>query len=100
MNQMKINKEKTKIMLFSRAQSWDFQPNLYIEGNLLDVVEQTKLLGVMISSDLKWSKNDQYIKERFCNKLWMIKRMKEAFATVDDMVEVYKCFPLIYSCIS
>ena len=62
-NQMKINKEKTKVMLFSRSKSMDFQPVLYLEDKLLEVVEEIKLLGIIFSSDLKWKKNIRFMKK-------------------------------------
>ena len=89
LNEMKINKDKTKIMLFNRSRSYDFQPSLFIDNNLLSVVEETKLLGVIISSDLKWSKNVTYMKDKCFKNLWMIRRMKETGATINEMKEVY-----------
>ena len=61
---MKLNEKKSNIMLFNRAKTLDFQPKILINGKLLDVVKFTKLLGVMISSDMKWNKNVQYISGR------------------------------------
>ena len=54
-NQMVINSEKSKIMLFSTGRKYDFMPRLLIEdGIFLEVVEEFKLLGVILQSNLKW----------------------------------------------
>ena len=88
-NQMKINQTKTKVMLFNRATSLDFQPSIHIENSLLDVVEETKLLGVIVSSNLKWSKHVNYIRRKCFAKMWGIRRIKELGASIKDMLEVY-----------
>ena len=73
---MKINKEKTKLMLFNTARTRDFSSILEIEGEQIEVVEQQKLLGVQIPNYLKWNVNASYIVKRGYNKLWMIRRLK------------------------
>ena len=66
-NDMKINTEKTKVMLFNKSTSIDFMPQLRLGSDeYLQVVEQMKLLGVTFTADLKWHKHVQNIsKARF-----------------------------------
>ena len=52
-NGMKLNHKKTKLMVFNEAKTKDFMPSFVMNGNELDVVEETKLLGVVITSDMK-----------------------------------------------
>ena len=40
-------------MLFNTARLRDFTPKLKIDGDPIDVVEEIKLLGVILTSDLK-----------------------------------------------
>ena len=87
---MKLNTKKTNIMIFTRAKKYDFQPEMYIDNELLNVVEVTKLLGVMISSDLKWKENVQYIVSRCMKRLWMLRRIRELGGSSDDLLTVYK----------
>ena len=68
---------------------YDFQPEMYIENELLNVVEVTKLLGVMISSDLKWKENVQYIVSRCMKRLWMLRRIRELGGSSGDLLTVY-----------
>ena len=76
-------------MLFNRARSLDFQPELYLGDNLIEVVEETKLLGVIMSSDLKWKRHINYMKKDCYSRMWALRRMKEVGATISDMLEVY-----------
>ena len=50
---MKINQQKTKIMLFNTSTTNDFQPEMKIDGIEIEVVEQMKLLGVIISNGMR-----------------------------------------------
>ena len=86
---MKINTKKTALMTFNRCRKYDFQPEIYLENQLLEVVESAKLLGVIISSDMKWKANTDYILKRTYSKLWMLRRIKEVGGSLEDMVRVY-----------
>ena len=52
-NQMKLNNDKTKVMLFNQAKQSDFLPEIVVGGQNLEVAEVYILVGVMISSNLK-----------------------------------------------
>ena len=77
-------------MIFSRARKFDFQPEVSIDNELLNVVECTKLLGVMVSSDLKWKENVSYIVGRCMKRLWMLRRIRELGGSTSDLLTVYK----------
>ena len=49
-NQMQLNLKKTKLMLFNPSRSRDFMPQFKIEDNEVQLVEETRLLGVTINS--------------------------------------------------
>ena len=52
-NQMVINNDKSKVMLFNNAKDYDFMPDIVCpNGEALEVVEELKLLGVILTSDL------------------------------------------------
>lgn len=46
---MKFNKNKSKVMLFNSATANDFLPEIELEGVKLEVVENIKLLGVIVT---------------------------------------------------
>ena len=64
-------------------------PSLELEGSQIEVAEDMKILGVIISSDMKFSKNTQYITNKAYKRIWMIKRLKNLGASVSQMLEVY-----------
>ena len=87
---MKINVEKTKIMLFNKATSVDILPQVEItEGHLIELVDEMKLLGIMITSDLKWKSNTKYMVARCYQKMWMLRNLKKFGAGEEELLEVY-----------
>ena len=88
-NGMKINLEKTKLMLFNPCKSRDFLPEMKIDNKTIECVEETKLLGVVLTSDLKWEANTQYIVKRCYNKVWAIRRLKKLGARTEDLLDIY-----------
>ena len=88
-NQMKVNKKKSKVMLFNPCTSIDFMPRIELDNTELELVEQMKLLGVVIQSDMKWTANTEYIVKRAYKKLWVIRRLKGLGAETSELVDMY-----------
>ena len=86
---MKINKNKSKVMLFNTAKQRDFTPAVHIEDEAVEVVEQFKLLGVQITSDLRWNANTKYITTKAYQKLWMLRRLKANGANECELRDIY-----------
>ena len=60
-NDMKINYNKTKVMVFNPCWKVDFMPELKFGTDQLELVEEMRLLGVVIQSDMKWTSNTESI---------------------------------------
>ena len=61
-NQMKINESKSKIMIFNKSKKYDFSPEFsFSNGENLEVLEETRLLGVVLTTDLRWTSNTKSI---------------------------------------
>ena len=88
-NLMQINKKKTKVMVFNPCKAWDFQPELSLANQELDMVEEMRLLGVVIRSDLKWTSNTEQMVVKAYKRLWSMRRLKVMGATVDDLKDVF-----------
>ena len=78
-NQMKINRNKCNVMIFNPHRKYSGLPQLTLsgeDGEYLDVVENTKLLGVKIRSDMRWCDNTDYICKKGYSRLWILRRLK------------------------
>ena len=89
-NEMRLNTGKTKTMLFNTAKNWDFLPEIHVDGINLEVVEEYKLLGVMITSDLKWDTNTEHITKKAFSRLWMIRRLKNLGLNTESLLQIFR----------
>ena len=64
-------------MLFNKSKNYDFSPEfVFSNGHNLEVIEQTRLLGVELTTDLRWSENTKSIFRKAVSKMWLLRRMK------------------------
>ena len=89
-HKLKINETKTKIMAFNFSTKYDFLPELSVGENQLEVVRSTKLLGVIISSDLKWNEHTEYIVKKANKRLWYLRRLSRLGASRDTLLDQYR----------
>ena len=76
-NKMKINESKSQIMIFNKSRKYDFPPEYSFANNvILEVVEKTRLLGIILTSDLRWEANTLFICTKAMAKMWLLRRMK------------------------
>ena len=89
-NKLVINKEKTKVMIFNKSRKWDFPPEVKFSDNTpIEHISETKLLGVIVSDNLKWYKNTYYICQKARGKLWLLRRMLKLNLDTHKMFDVY-----------
>ena len=89
-NNMVINKEKTKVISFTKSRKWDFPPEIHFEnGTQIECVPHVKLVGVMVSQDLRWFKNTEYICTKARQKLWILRRTVKLGLDIFKMFDVY-----------
>ena len=90
-NKMIINKKKTKVISFTKARrKWDFPPELeLLDGTQIEFMTETKLLGVVVSHDLRWQKNTDFICQKARQKMWQLRRMLELDLDIYQMFDVY-----------
>ena len=88
-NKMVLNPKKTKLMLFNPAKRFDFMPSFKINNDEIELVEETKLLGLVIRSDMSWQSNTEHMVKRCNSKLWILRRLKRLGATQEDLLDIY-----------
>ena len=89
-NNMVINKEKTKVISFTKSKKWDFPPELeFFDGTRVENISEAMLLGVIVNSDLKWDKNTSYICEKARKRIWILRRLMEFKLSTQEMFDVY-----------
>ena len=89
--EMVLNAKKTCIFIVNVTEIHQFKPLLSIPGvnNVIETVQETKLLGYWLTSNMKPNKHIQYIVKRSLAKIWSIRRLKEYGASDNDLKYFY-----------
>ena len=89
-HRMKLNLVKCKDMLVNFVHNHNFILNSIVLGNnTIETVNTYKLLGVHISSDLKWNCHVEYITKKANKRLYSIRILKCSGAPQIQLVWVY-----------
>ena len=62
---------------------------LVIGSNVVERVNNYKLLGVQLSEDLKWNKHVEYIYKKACQKLYSLRVLRRAGVEQKNILKVY-----------
>ena len=89
--QLIVKEKKTQIMKINFSRSLDFPVELRMNGfkNNIEVITETKLLGIVISNNLKWDANTEYLCKKAYKKLWVLRRLKALKVDPSFILEVY-----------
>ena len=91
-NKMKLNVKKTKLMVINFTKNYQFSTRIFMEGQLLEIIEETKLLGCIISSDLKFHKNTAYMVKKAYARMTILQKLYSFSVPVQDLVTIYKLY--------
>ena len=89
---MKINTQKTKAMIFNFTQNYQFDTRLYIENELVEVIDSTRLLGTIITSDLRWDQNTTHLVQKANSRMEILRKIASFGASKDDLRNIYFLF--------
>ena len=89
---MKINTNKTKLMLFNYTQIPQFTTRITMEDEQIEKVENTKLLGTHITNDLTWDLNTKHIVKKSNARMQLLRKIASFGASRADMIHIYKLF--------
>ena len=62
---------------------------MIIDNQELEVVNEVRLLGLTLRSDMKWSSNTNDMISKANKRLWILRRLKYLGAKIPDLIEVY-----------
>ena len=72
---MKLNTEKTKIMIFNYTTNHQFTTRVTIDNVNIEVVPEAKLLGTHITNDLKWDVNTAHIVKKYNARMQLLRKI-------------------------
>ena len=89
---MKINENKTKNMIFNFTDNYQFMTRLALNGQTVEVLNSTKLLGTIVSDDLCWDLNTSNIVRKANARMERLRRVASFGTSVEEMKDVYFLF--------
>ena len=88
---MLINENKTKNMIFNFTKNHQFSTRLELNGEKIETLKKTKLLGTVLTNDLKWEENTKCI-IRKANTWLELFRRGSVFSRSDEDIKSYTFF--------
>ena len=85
-------RRRLKCMIFNNSKKSHFTSDLKLKGERLQVVEEAKLLGTIITNDLKWNKNTQKLVKDANSKIRMLHIASKFMNNKEDLLHIYKTF--------
>ena len=76
-------------MIFNFSTKYQFNTRLKLEGNNIEQVNQTKLLGLVLRDDLSWKANTEAITKRAFTRMIILRNLYQFEVPVEDLIEIY-----------
>ena len=92
MKKMQINEKKTKNMIFNFTNKYNFATRLEVKNENSKIVEKMKLLGVIVTSDLKWEENTDSLVKRAYGQMQLLRKIASFTSNKEDLLQIYKLF--------
>ena len=91
-NKMILNPKKTKNIIFNFSNNNQFTTNIKLKGENLEIVEEAKLLGTIITSDLKWKRNTEEIVKDANKRMRILHAAAKFTSKISDLKTIYYMF--------
>ena len=62
---------------------------IMVNGKELELVSHAKILGLTVSSDLKWTAHVEKIVSKATKRLYLITQLKRAKVPIEDIIQIY-----------
>ena len=90
--QMILNQKKTKVMLFNFTHKFQFSTRLQLKNTNLEIVSEAKILGTIVTEDLKWDANCSFLIRKFYARMQLLQKVASFGADQNDLKQVYVTF--------
>merc|ERR1712079_358878 len=88
-NKMKLNERKTKNMIFNFSTNKQFSTDITVNGEVIETVKEARLLGTIISNDLKWEANTNYLVQDSNKRLRLLHNASKFTRNKQHLKQIY-----------
>ena len=89
---MRLNEEKTKQMIFNFTNIYQFSTRNKVKNKNVEVIEKTKLLGTVITSDLKWEENTSLLVKKANARMQLLRKCASFSKDKNELKNIYILF--------
>ncbi len=86
---MKLNSKKTKNQIFNFSKKHQFSTDIRIKDDVIETINEIKLLGTTITSDLNWGKNTRKLITESNKRMQFLHRAKKFTNNIADLKKIY-----------
>ena len=86
---MKLNSKKTKNQIFNFSKKHQFSTNIKIKDDSIETIDEIKLLGTTITSDLNWGENTRKLIKEANKRMQFLHRAKKFTNNIEDLKKIY-----------
>ena len=91
-NQMKLNSKKTKNMIINFSTNKQFITNIELDGEVLETVNEHKILGTILTSNLSWERNTQNLIKGANCAMRLLHSASKFTRKSSDLKQIYTIF--------
>ena len=91
-NKMKLNVKKTKNMIFNFSKKNQFTTRIKLGEENVETVSNTKLLGTVITNNLKWNANTSELVKKGNARMQLLRSVASFTRNRADLTTIYKLF--------
>ena len=89
---MMVNEKKTKTMIFNYTTNYQFTTRLSINDKPIEVINSTKLLGTIITDDLKWDANCANLVKKANGRMELMRKVSSFGLDKEELKNIYFLF--------
>ena len=89
---MLINQKKTKTMIFNYTDNHKFTTRLKLKNENIEVINSTRLLGTILTDDLRWELNISNIVKKANGRMQLLQKVASFGTPLEDLKTIYVLF--------
>ena len=89
---MKLNIKKNKNMTFNFSRKYQFNTRLNVMNTNIDMVNETTLLGTVITDQLCWDRNTEELCKKGYKRMQLLNAVASFTSNTNDLKDIYITF--------
>ena len=86
---MLINEKKTKCLIFNFTDNYQFTTRLKLNDEIVEVLDNTRLLVTILTNDLRWDLNTANIVKKANARMQLLRKVASFGTIKDELKNVY-----------